>query len=128
MSFRSALLTVATLFVAACGAPPKFAQDVQPILTQSCAVGSSCHGAPAGAGARLHLSEGAAYANIVGVNSFELMTMPLVDPGHPERSFLLHKVRDTMYTLPACNAATRNCGEKMPMVGGVMLTPAQIAT
>jgi hypothetical protein len=127
MSLRSFLVAAALLFITACSGP-SFQHDVQPIFARSCAIGgSTCHGAT-GTGGGLQLDPAHAYANIVGHASFEVMTMPLIDPNHPENSFLLHKVRGSMYTeIPVCNSATQNCGVVMPMVGGIMLSEDEIA-
>ncbi len=126
MSARTILAALAMLTAAACGAPPSFSTEIQPIFNRSCAIGgSTCHGAT-GTGAGLRLDSANAYANIVGVTSFEI-PMPLVTAGNPDSSFLLHKVRGSMYTeIPACSSASQNCGVVMPMVGGIMLSADEI--
>ena len=126
VAFRTLALVAITLFAAACGGP-SFASDIQPILTPSCAVGgSTCHSAM-GTGGGLQLDAAHAYAHLVNVPSTQLPSVRLVDPGHPETSFLLHKLAGDMYTaVPGCTMNTQNCGQRMPMVGGVTLTDAQI--
>jgi hypothetical protein len=125
--FASALLAHA---VAACGPPPAPAySEVQAIYTQSCAVGTtSCHGSPAGRMARFPpLSDGASHAATVGVASQQI-AMPMITPGNLEQSYLWHKINGTMSTLPLCRAAGADCGTRMPMVGGEVLTAAQLDT
>jgi hypothetical protein len=64
--------------------------------------------------------------NLVGMMSQEV-AVPLVTPGNPARSFLLHKVEGTMDTLAECRAMGADCGQRMPMVGGVQLSAAEVA-
>lgn len=67
-----------------------FEQDIQPVFNQSC---YTCHvtGAePAG----LALDPGRAYEELVGVESTQSPLL-LVEPGEPENSYLLHKLRGT---------------------------------
>jgi hypothetical protein len=126
MMIRSFLAVAALLFTSACS-QPSFQNDIQPIFARSCSVGgSTCHGAT-GTGGDLRLDPANAYANIVGHMSFEVATMPRIDPHHPENSFLLHKIRGSMYTeIPSCDSSTQNCGVVMPMVGGIMLSESEI--
>ncbi|WP_169791297.1 hypothetical protein [Sandaracinus amylolyticus] len=97
----------------ACGADVSFATDVQPIFTASCV--GSCHG-----GARpssdLDLTEGRAYAELVGVASTCTDRRPLVVPRDPDGSALYQKLVGT-----ACS------GQRMP-IGRDELSTAQIAT
>ena len=139
VAFRAFALVAFTLSSAACSDPnngdagadahvPSFATDIQPILTTSCSVGgSTCHGSM-GTGGGLQLDTAAnSYAHLVNVASNQLPTVHLVEPSHPETSFLLHKLTGDMYTaVPGCSMSTQNCGQRMPMVGGVTLTDPQI--
>jgi len=74
-----------------CGsAGASFAADIQPILTESCAV-RGCHGSVAPKEG-LDLSPGAAYGNLVGVPSGQCGGRPLVAPGDPAGSYLMDKL------------------------------------
>ncbi len=123
----SVLLAIAAALCAAACGPPSFSQEIQPILSASCAVGgSTCHGA-SGTGGHLRLDPANAHASLVGVASSLLPSVLLVDPGHADASFLLHKLAGDMYTaVPGCTTSM-NCGTRMPMVGGQNLSDAQIA-
>lgn len=85
------------------------------------------------------LESAVAYANIVRVPSEHLRAngaadvLNRIEPGDPARSFLLHKVRNTMYTEVAGCGFTPllpqgNCGVRMPNVSGVVLSDGDIAT
>jgi hypothetical protein len=70
-----------------------FCADVQPIFTANCAL-SGCH---AGASPQLgqNLSAGNAYASIVDVPSQEVPVLDRVEPGDPDRSYLVNKIEGT---------------------------------
>jgi hypothetical protein len=78
---------------AACTPPARpsvsFAANVQPIFTATCALGG-CHDAATRAQG-LDLS-GAARGRIVNVRSTEIRQRVLVQPGHPDTSYLQQKV------------------------------------
>ena len=76
-----------------------FANDVQPILTNNCAT-SGCHGQPvANPGAKpMVLVAGSAYAALVNVTAAQLPTMMRVRPGHPDSSYVIHKLQGTHRT------------------------------
>jgi hypothetical protein len=95
-----------------------FADDVQPIFTNSCAF-SGCHG---GASPQLgmNLSAGQAYANIVNVAAVEVPTLMRVRPSLPDSSYLVHKIQGTQ-------ASVGGTGGQMPL-SGCCLTADQIAT
>lgn len=99
---------------------------VQTIFSRSCAVGGpSCHNSPMG---RFPiLSASMSRTNLVGVMSMQV-AVSLVTPGNPGRSFLMNKIEGTMDMLPECRAMGADCGQRMPMVGGVQLSPAEVAT
>lgn len=70
-----------------------FSQQLQPIFTDRCAFGG-CH-ATVSPAAGQSLAEGLAYARTVNVPSEELPSMDRVEPGDPDRSYLVHKVQGT---------------------------------
>lgn len=70
-------------------APPTFADIQEQVFTPSCAF-SSCHGSSAPA-AQLDLSDGAAWAEIVGVESTDNPGQTLVVAGDPDASYLVTK-------------------------------------
>jgi len=74
------------------GADPSFATDVQLILTTSCAR-NNCHRGSS-PDEDLDLSEGAAWAQLVGVETEQCGgDKTRVSPGDPARSYLVHKIR-----------------------------------
>jgi hypothetical protein len=91
---------LALLMVVACGA--ETASDIggdgeatlsrvqSEVFTPSCAF-SSCHGSSGGGAADLDLSEGAAWAEVVGVASSEAPDETLVVPGDASASYLVRK-------------------------------------
>lgn len=93
-----------------------FANDIQPIFTNSCALGG-CHagGSPA---MGMNLSAGQAYGMIVDVASVELPSMDRIEPGMPDLSYLVHKIQGTQ-------ASVGGSGSRMPLTG-CCLSQAQI--
>ena len=107
-------------------------RDVMPILEKSCAAGgATCHGDPSVVSDRVPRpflgydgapDAGADVAEVrgglVNVKSREDLSMDLVAPGDPARSFLMHKVDGDQCTLMAeCaigNSIRPNCGAFMP--------------
>ncbi len=67
-----------------------FADQIQPILTVTCAT-SACHSMRGGK-AGLVLEEGVAGGNLVNIASTEQPTLRRVLPGDPEQSYLVHKI------------------------------------
>jgi hypothetical protein len=61
----------------------------------------------------MDLSGGASYGNIVGVTSAERSDLKRIEPGDPERSYLVRKIRGDADIV----------GSPMPLVGSI--TPAQ---
>ncbi|WP_156500616.1 hypothetical protein [Croceicoccus bisphenolivorans] len=94
--------------------PLSFQRDVLPILQTNCAV---CHQnlGPMGG---LTLEPDEAYENLVDMPSMEI-EMQRVEPGDPERSYLIRKVEGT-------HAGVGGKGLTMP-IGGV-LAPADVQT
>ncbi len=94
--------------------PPKatFAKDIQKKIFVSTCATSFCHGAGTASG-NLDLSDGAAYANLVGVlatnEAAKAANLQRVLPNDPADSFLLLKLEGTL-------AAGE--GVPMPLVGG----------
>ncbi len=99
---------------ASAGQATTFDAIQQSFFTPTCARGG-CHDA-ATASADLVLEEGAAFANLVGVPSSQVFRFDRVDPGDPEASYLIKKLRGTSDIM----------GVRMP-VGGPFLSPGQIA-
>lgn len=91
--------------------PVRFANDIQPILTSSCA-SSGCHGSNAEPPEKpMVLLAGQAYDNIVGVSSAQLATMLRIRPGEPDNSYLVHKIQGTQ-------GSVGGSGERMPLGQG----------
>jgi hypothetical protein len=90
-----------------------FAKEIQPIFTANC----SCHsGRFASEG--MNLAAGQAIANIVNVSSREASGVDRIEPGDPQKSYLLHKVLGTQRTVGGS-------GSRMPL-GGKPLSDDQI--
>ena len=90
-----------------------FANDVQPIFTQSCAT-AGCHsGANPPDG--LNLSNGMSYAMIVSVASVQLPSMNRIEPGDASNSYLVHKIDGTQASVGGLGA-----GMPTPGAGGIL--------
>lgn len=83
-----------------------FSEDIQPFLTQNC---YACH-LTGSASADLSLQPGTAYDDLVGVASTQ-SDLARVEPGEPEASYLLHKLRGT-------HLDVGGSGAQMPLGGG----------
>ncbi len=106
------------------GGMPSFAADVQPIFTANCA-GGGCHSATGMAGGQV-LEPGMAYMNIVNVPAVETeftSGFDRVEPGDPERSYMVHKLRGTHTDPPALGS-----GVRMPAGSTACFDEAAIAT
>ncbi len=99
---------------AAGGGPTTFAAVQQRILTPKCAL-SGCHD-PASAQAGLVLAAGSAYAALVGVPSSQAVLRLRVDPGRPDDSYLVQKLR----------GSSAISGGRMPL-GGPFLSADEIS-
>ncbi len=97
---------------------PTFIGHVAPILKQGCSF-QSCHGGGSGGFNIPDAGPTIVYASLVGQASRALTDMPLVDPGHPENSFLLAKVEGTQGTLDA-RCIGGDCGGAMPEGSGLL--------
>ena len=71
-----------------------FAKTIEPILNKSCAL-ASCHIPNGPPPHDLVLVAGHSYEHLIAVPSVEADTMRLVEPGNPEASYLIHKLRGT---------------------------------
>jgi hypothetical protein len=115
-----ALAGLAAIAATACGPDPRvgprvsradaasgtFAEVAERILVPRCA-SASCHGgAPPPASPQL--DEAGAFAATVGIPSLQLPSMMLVEPGDPERSYLVLKLRGT-------HGAAGGGGGRMPL-------------
>jgi len=68
-----------------------FAQDIQPVFNQNCAL-SGCHtGSFPAAG--LNLQSGQAYNNIVNVPSSQRSSLNRITPSDPDNSYLIRKIK-----------------------------------
>jgi hypothetical protein len=81
------------------------------VFSVNCAL-SGCHAGTAPTGG-MNLSAGAAYGNIVGVPSTERSDLHRIEPGDPNRSYLVKKIRGDADIV----------GSPMPLIGS--LTDAQ---
>ncbi len=75
------------------GDSPVTLEDVQPILSGSCAL-PGCH-AGASPAQGMNLGVGQTFSNVVNVASRELPSMNRVTPNQPDNSYLVHKVQGT---------------------------------
>jgi len=92
--------------------PVSFEADVQPILDGNCVTCHQSSGAPQG----LVLEDSKSWENLVHGRSAE-SKLPLVAPGRPDESYLLHKLDGTQ--------ATTGSGAQMPP--GDPLAPDKVA-
>lgn len=91
----------------------EFANDVQPIFNNNCAL-SGCHAGSSPAQG-MNLSEGNAYDATVNVAANESQTLDRIEPGSPDESYLYLKINPNPPS-----------GARMPL-GSDPLTPEQIA-
>src|SRR5215472_11046348 len=109
-----------------CGGPPTLSAIEQGIFAKPCAFGS-CHGG-ANPAAGLNLLTGQACGSLLNKNSCVFSGRVRVVPGHPEQSYLYHKVAgDDLGTNPdgTCAGLTNGTPQRMPL-GGVPLCQGQI--
>ncbi|WP_020655255.1 c-type cytochrome [Massilia niastensis] len=88
--FAAVLSCLVLMSSAAQAQAPAFRKDVLPLLQRQCV---ACHTTGEEQG-QLGLAPTLAYASLVGKAAVQA-PMPRVDPGKPERSYLLHKLRGT---------------------------------
>ena len=82
-----------------------FSKSIEPLLDVTCAV-AKCH-VPINPVEELILQKDLAYHFLVNVRSLEATSLRIVDPGNPEGSYLLHKLRGT-------HMEVGGMGERMP--------------
>jgi hypothetical protein len=92
------------------GPTVSFANDIRPVFDDNCVV---CHGQGGNAG--LDLRQGSAYGNIVNVASTEMTSLFRIEPGDPDNSYLIRKIKGVGIS-----------GSRMPF-GGPFLSNAVIA-
>lgn len=110
-----ALVTAANAGSRPAAPPVVFSRDIAPILATTCA---TCHVTGAEAG-RMSLVPRRAIASLVNVTAFEVPTLKRVDPGKPDRSYLIMKLEGTQ-------VAHGGTGARMPF-GAAPLAPDKIA-
>lgn len=107
----------ATLSLTVTGAKPppiSFARDIQPIFTRSCAI-PDCHsGDEEFVSGGILLEEGRSYSQSVGVPALQVRNGSVlrVEPGNPDRSYLVAKIRGT-------HRALGGSGAQMPLDGSL---------
>ena len=75
-------------------ATPSFAADIQPILSDRCAI-PGCHIVATDANFGLVLKDvDTSYADLVNVDSKEFPGIPRVQPGNPDNSYIVIKLED----------------------------------
>jgi hypothetical protein len=102
-------------------ATPSFAADIQPLLTQRCTQGA-CHGADF-VSQGLNLSEGTAYAALVGAKATEGGKLQIVMPGSIAKSFMARKILGRGLKPSNGSMMPQGC-PGVPPAGGC-LTPAE---
>jgi hypothetical protein len=102
------------------GDPVSFANNIQPIYGRSCAL-AGCHIPPV-LNAGLDMSPAVAYANTVNVKSTQRLNLDRIEPGNPDRSYLLSKITGQniigVFMPQGCPGA--------PLNGAQCLTPDEI--
>ncbi|MBC8040941.1 MAG: PQQ-dependent sugar dehydrogenase [Opitutaceae bacterium] len=88
--------------------------QIQAVFTANCA---ACHNDIATNSGGLDLQAGASYAALVNQTSVEARGVKLVDPGHPERSYLMEKINSM---LPQVGTRMRP-GDPMPVAQQALL-------
>jgi hypothetical protein len=107
-----------------------FQADVLPIFRNSCGLSAACHGNQAGPtgqpflgpptldGAITPAQVDAIFAQNVGVTSTKATGLKIVEASSPEKSFLMHKMDNTLTCADvACEAG---CGGSMPLAGAIL--------
>lgn len=111
---KAALLVggiLSATWVARASPPPsEYERKIQPIFTNNCIACHQAGQAPDG----LVLEEHRSFAQLVGRRSVHA-PLPLVTPGHPDRSYLLAKLEGT-------HLQAKGQGERMPLGGALSAT------
>ncbi|MEO7328766.1 MAG: hypothetical protein ABI193_09330 [Minicystis sp.] len=106
-----------------------FVADVLPIFRLSCGLSASCHGTESGHPDDQHflgpktkdptptaLQIQAIFDQNVGVSSLANPDMKIIDPGHPETSFLMFKLDGVQCDALTCATKAKNaCKDLMPL-------------
>lgn len=100
------------------GGPPSpdatFTRVQNEVFSVSCAL-SGCHSGASPTGG-MNLSAGVAYGNIVGVPSTERADLDRIQPGDPDRSYMVKKLRGDADIV----------GSRMPLVGSITAAQLQL--
>jgi hypothetical protein len=89
--------------------------DVGKIVARSCALGGCHAGSPGAADLTLPVDSGAWVANLVNRRSRENPALMLVEPGEPERSWMVHKLTGDFCSLASTCTSQLGCGLRMPL-------------
>lgn len=108
-----------------------FKTDVLPIFRQSCGLSMACHQLQSGPAGQSYLGPGPndpaptqadidkIFAQNVDATAVKAPTMKIVEKGNPQKSFLMHKMDNTLECADvACGEA--GCGSKMPLTGDTL--------
>lgn len=108
-----------------------FKTDVLPIFRQSCGLSAACHQSQMGPAGQPYLGPGALdpapmqadidkiFAQNVGASATKAPTMKLVEAGSPQKSFLMHKMDNTLECADvSCGEA--GCGGSMPLANPIL--------
>lgn len=107
-------------------ASPSFSNDIEPILSQTCATSGACHEGPSSIYG-LDLRAGAAYASLVNVASRARSSMLRVKPGDPDSSFMFRVLStDSTYRVvgPSTSPYYRMPLTENPMPAAIVQTIA----
>lgn len=116
-----------------------FRTDVLPIFRNSCGLSSVCHGSTSPETPAQHYygpkktdpapsdsDIAMILADAVGVSSVDEPDMPIIDPGHPETSFMMYKLDGDPQSASGVNCsklkctAKASCGTAMPQSGNIL--------
>jgi len=100
------------------GGPPSpdatFTRVQGEVFSVNCAL-AGCHAGNSPTGG-MNLTAGVAYANIVGVHSTERADLNRIQPGDPDRSYLVKKIRGDADIV----------GSPMPLIGSITAAQRQL--
>ncbi len=101
-------------------ANPSFSTDIAPVLRQTCASASACHGLPTGQlGLVLEGSDSAIYAHLVNVRAVYDSTFMRVRPGVPDSSWMFMVLSDSP-------SVRQNFPYRMPLTQLPLPTPVRL--
>jgi hypothetical protein len=120
------------------GTTPKvtFAADVLPIFRNSCGLSSACHGSqtnpslpaqhfygpPVSSPAPTAAQIAAIFAGSVGVKSIDNPDMDVIDPSHPESSFMMYKIDTDPQNVAGVTCSKLTCASAGTCASGMPLT------